>query len=154
MKKVIAVMALASMATVGACSMLGRQAFVDPIVHLRNVKVRSLGLSGGNLDVVLSVYNPNGFRLDATRLTYNLFVGDSVNLAAGALDTQTTVQASDSTLVTVPVSFTYSGLSSAANQILQTGAVNYRVTGDVTVGTVVGNFTRPYSATGRFDTMH
>jgi hypothetical protein len=30
--------------------------------------------------------------------------------------------------------------------------VNYRVEGDVTVGTMVGNYTVPYSATGRFTT--
>jgi LEA14-like dessication related protein len=150
MRKLIAVL---SLVTLGACSGLGRQAFQNPVVNLRNVKVRSLGLSGGNLDVVLSVYNPNGYRLDATRLTYHLFVGDSVSLATGALDTRTSVQASDSTLVTVPVSFTYSGLSSAAHEVLQTGAVSYRVLGDVTVGSVVGNFTVPYSSTGRFDTM-
>jgi LEA14-like dessication related protein len=147
-------MLVVSLVTIAGCSALGRQAFQNPVVNLRNVKVRSLGLSGGNLDVVLSVYNPNGYRLDATRLTYNLMVADSVSLATGALDTRTTVQAADSTLVTVPVAFTYSGLSSAVNQIFQTGAVNYRVAGDVTVGSVVGNFTVPYSSTGRFDTMH
>jgi LEA14-like dessication related protein len=142
-----------SLTLVAACSTLGRQAFQNPVVNLRNVKIRSLGLSGGNLDVILSVYNPNGYRLDTSRLTYHLFVGDSVSLATGAVDTRTSVQASDSTLVTVPVQFTYSGLSAAANQVMQTGAVNYHVTGDVTVGSVVGNFTVPYSSTGRFNTM-
>jgi LEA14-like dessication related protein len=142
-----------TMIVIAACSSLGRQAFQNPVVNLRDVKVRSLGLQGGNLDVILSVYNPNGYRLDATRLTYRLFVADSVSLATGSVDTRTTVQASDSTMVTVPVSFTYSGLGAAANQAMRTGAVNYRVMGDVTVGSVVGNFTVPYSSTGRFDTM-
>jgi hypothetical protein len=31
--------------------------------------------------------------------------------------------------------------------------VNYRVLGDVTVATPVGNFTRPYDRTGRFSTL-
>lgn len=150
MKKV-AVIALALGAA--ACSGLGRQVFQQPIVNLRDVSVQGLGLSGGQLEVQLSVYNPNNFRLDATRLTYRVFVGDSVGLANGAVDTRTTMQASDSTIVTIPVSFTYSGLGAAARQILQTGSVNYRVAGDVTVGSVVGNFTVPYSATGRFDTL-
>ena len=147
----LAVIALA--AGLAGCSALGRQAFQNPVVNLRNVAVQGLGLSGGQLEVQLSVYNPNNFRLDATRLTYRVFVGDSVGLANGAVDTRTTVQASDSTIVTIPVSFTYSGLGAAARQILNTGSVNYRVAGDVTVGSVVGNFTVPYSATGRFDTL-
>lgn len=138
---------------VAACSALGRQAFQNPVVNLRDVRVLGLGMSGGNLEVQLGVYNPNNFRLDATRLTYRVAVGEDVGLASGALDTRTTVQAGDSTIVKIPVSFTYSGLSAAARQLLQTGAVNYRVAGDVTVGSVVGNFTVPYTTTGQFNTM-
>src|SRR4051812_35034568 len=66
---VLAVAASAAVLTAG-CSALGRAAFKDPIVNLRSVEVRGLGLTGGTLDVRLSVYNPNGYRLDATRLTY------------------------------------------------------------------------------------
>jgi len=139
--------------SVAACSALGRQAFQNPVVNLRDVRVLGLGTSGGQLEVALGVYNPNNYRLDATRLTYRVFVGDSVGLANGAVDTRTTVQAGDSTLVKIPVSFTYSGLGTAASQLLRTGSVNYRVAGDVTVGSVVGNFTVPYSATGTFNTM-
>lgn len=144
---------LAVMVVVAACSALGRQAFQNPVVNLRDVRVLGLGTAGGQLEVQLGVYNPNNYRLDATRLTYRVFVGDSVGLANGAMDTRTTVQAGDSTIVKVPVSFTYSGLGAAASQLLRTGAVNYRVAGDVTVGSVVGNFTVPYSASGNFNTM-
>src|SRR5437868_15504561 len=98
----------AVMATAG-CSMLGARNFQQPIVHLQDVRVNGLGLTGGNLDVKLSVYNPNGYRLDATRMTYNVTIGDNVNLATGAVDNKFTVQSSDSSIVTVPVSFTYSG---------------------------------------------
>lgn len=138
---------------VTACSGVGRQAFLDPVVDLRDVKVLGLGTTGGQLEVALGVYNPNAYRLDATRLNYRVFVGDTVSLASGSVDTRTTVQANDTTVVRIPVSFTYSGLGRAASQLLQTGAVTYRVAGDVTVGSVVGNFTVPYSATGRFTTM-
>ena len=138
---------------IAACSTLGRAAFQNPVVNLRDVRVLGLGTTGGQLEVHLGVHNPNNYRLDATRLSYNLFVGDSVRMANGALDTQTTVQAGDSTIVRIPVSFTYSGLGAAATQLLRTGSVTYRVTGDVTVGSVVGNFTVPYSASGQFNTM-
>jgi len=150
MRKVVVI---ALTLVVAACSALGRQAFQNPVVNLRDVRVLGLGTSGGNLEVQLSVYNPNNFRLDATRMTYRVFVGDSVGLATGAVDTRTTVQAADSTIVKIPVSFTYSGLGAAASQLLRTGAVNYKVNGDVTVGSVVGNFTVPYSTTGQFNTM-
>jgi LEA14-like dessication related protein len=150
MKK-IAFVAMA--VVVAACSALGRGAFQNPVVNLRDVRVLGLGTTGGQLEVHLGVHNPNGYRLDATRLTYRVFVGDTVGLANGALNTQTTVQAGDSTIVKIPVAFTYSGLGAAATQLLRTGAVTYRVTGDVTVGSVVGNFTVPYSTSGQFNTM-
>ena len=139
--------------SVVACSALGRQAFQNPVVNLRDVRVLGLGTAGGQLEVQLGVYNPNNYRLDATRLTYQVSIGDNVGLANGALDTRTTVQAGDSTIVKIPVSFTYSGLGAAATQLLRTGAVNYKVAGDVTVGSVVGNFTVPYTASGQFNTM-
>jgi LEA14-like dessication related protein len=144
---------LALTLTVVACSTLGRAAFQNPVVNLRDVRVLGLGTSGGQLELQLGVYNPNNYRLDATRLTYRVFVGDSVGLANGSVDTRSTVQAQDSTIIKIPVSFTYSGLGAAASQLLRTGAVNYKVAGDVTVGSAVGNFTVPYSASGNFNTM-
>jgi len=151
-KLALAVTASAAIVAAG-CSALGKQAFQQPVVNLRDVKVRGLGLTGGNLDVMLSVYNPNHFRLDATRLTYRVaLAGDSVTLATGALDSRFTVQETDSQVVTIPVTFTYAGIGAAGRSILATGAVDYHVLGDVTVGSVVGNFTIPYSSHGRFTT--
>ena len=113
MRKLAAIAVAVGVTALAGCSTLGRQAFQNPIVNLRNVSVQGIGLSGGQLEVQLSVYNPNNFRLDASRLTYRVFVGDSVGLANGAVDTRTSVQASDSTIVTIPVSFTYAGLGAA-----------------------------------------
>jgi LEA14-like dessication related protein len=144
--------AVAMMGATG-CSAIGRQAFQQPVVRLQDVRVNGVGLTGGNLDVRLSVYNPNGYRLDATRMTYNVLVGDSVQFATGSMDTKFTVSGKDSNIVTIPVNFTYSGIGAAGRQLLNTGGVNYRVAGDVIVGTVVGNFTVPYSSTGRFNAL-
>ena len=150
MRRTMVAAAAAAMVVSTGCSMLGNAAFQQPVVNLRDVSVQGVGLTGGQLAVKLNVYNPNGFRLDATRLSYSVAVGDNVNLATGVLDSQFTVQSGDSTIVTIPVSFTYAGIGAAGRQLLNQGAVPYRVNGDVTVGTVVGNFTVPYSSTGRF----
>ena len=153
MRRLVLGAATIAIAATAACSALGKQAFQQPVVQLKDVTVQGIGLTGGNLAVKLNVYNPNGFRLDATRLTYNLTVGDAnntANLATGVLDSRFTVQSGDSTTVTIPVSFTYSGIGAAGRQLINTGGVPYRVQGDVTVGTVVGNFTVPFSSTGNF----
>ncbi len=150
MTKRIAIFAVALTA---ACAGLASQVFQNPIVDLRDVRVMGLGTTGGNLEVHLSVYNPNSFRLDASQMQYNVFVGDSVRMANGTVDTRATVQAGDSTIVKIPVSFTYSGLGTAASQLLRTGSVNYMVRGDVTVSSVAGNFTVPFRTTGSYNTM-
>jgi hypothetical protein len=69
------------------------------------------------------------------------------------MDSRFTVQDKDSTTVTIPVAFNWMGLGTGVRSIFNTGAVNYRVNGDVTVGTPVGNFTIPYSQTGRYSTL-
>jgi LEA14-like dessication related protein len=151
-KFALTAVAVASLATTTACASLGRRVFKEPVVTFREMRINGLGLTGGSLDVVLSVYNPNNYRLDATRLTYNLMV-DSIAFGNGAIDQQFAVQSGDSTLVRLPINFTYAGIGTAGRQLLNTGAVNYRVTGDVTVGTPLGNFTRPFDRAGRYTAL-
>ncbi len=139
-------------ALVAGCATIGRQVFEQPVVTFKDVRVSGLGLQGGSLDVLLNVYNPNRFALDATRLTYRLMV-DSTQLGTGALDQRFVVQRGDSAVVRLPVQFSFAGLGAAGRQLLRSGAVNYRVLGDVTVSTPIGNFTRPFDRTGQFTNL-
>lgn len=144
--------ALFLVATATGCATLGRGIFKEPVVEFRELRLNGLGLTGGSLDVVLSVYNPNSFKLDATSFTYNLLM-DSIPIADGALGKQFVVQRGDSSVVTIPVNFTYAGIGRAGQELLRSGTVNYRVRGDMTVSTPLGSFTRPYSQTGRFSPL-
>lgn len=141
--------ALAVLAGGAACASLGRAVFKEPTVSFRGVTLNGLGLTGGSLDLALGVYNPNSFNLEATRLTYNL-VMDSVTVADGALETSRVFQSGDTSVVSIPVNFTYAGLGRAGQELMRSGTVNYRVLGNLTVATPLGNFTRPYDQTGRF----
>ncbi|MCU0635887.1 MAG: LEA type 2 family protein [Gemmatimonadaceae bacterium] len=149
----LALFALLSTIVLTGCASAFRRVFDEPYVEFRDVRINGLGLQGGNLDVVLAVYNPNGYTLQGLKLTYNLLV-DSTTVGAGTLDGGFTVGAKDTTLVRLPVDFTYRGLGRAGDQLLRTGSVLYRVRGDVTVGTPLGNFSRPYDRTGRFNTAN
>jgi len=134
------------------CATLGMAKFKEPVVHFQDAKITGLGVTGGSVEVKLALYNPNGFKLDGERLTYKVMV-DSTTLGTGALADRFAVQEKDSTIVTLPLSFSYAGIGAAGRQLMSTGSVNYRVMGDVTVGTPLGNFTRPYDQTGRFSTF-
>ena len=145
----LAAAALVVFAIAGCASLGALGGFTQPVVNFKDLRVRGLGLTGGSLDAYLNVYNPNGFKLDATRLTYTVKVGDNP-LGTGALDQRFTVQDKDSTTVRIPIDFTYNGIGNVAKQMMNNGSADYRVSGDVSVGTPVGNFTIPYDRTGRF----
>jgi LEA14-like dessication related protein len=149
MKKTFVILLSAALA---GCASAGVGNFQQPVVAFKDLQVEGIGTKGGTVDVVLSVYNPNGYRLDATQLTYKLLV-DTTAVGDGVYNTKFTVQEGDSAIVRLPVSLSYAGLATAARQLQETGSVNYRVIGDVTVSTPVGNFTKPYDQTGRFSTM-
>jgi LEA14-like dessication related protein len=152
MTRLVLLAASAAVAASVGCASMGRQAFKEPVVSLRDVKVTGVGLNGGSLDVVLDVENPNGYSLDATRLTYRVLV-DTVQFATGVADSRFTVEGNKTTQVHLPITFTYAGVGQAGRQLLGTGSVNYTVAGDVTVGSPIGNFTIPYSRTGRYSTL-
>ena len=137
---------------VTACASVGRAVFREPVVTYRDAVITGLGMSGGTLEVVLSIYNPHSFRLDGTGLTYRLAV-DSVPFGNGSLSDRFAVQEGDSTQLRLPLSFTYAGIGQAGRQLIQTGSVNYTISGDITVATPIGNFTRPYSGRGRLTTI-
>ncbi len=144
--------ALTVIAIATSCASFARGAFKEPVVNLKQVMVTGLGLTGGSVDVALSIYNPNGYKLQALAMTYQVDV-DSTPLGNGSLDKLFVVQAGDSSIVHLPVSFTYAGLGAAGRSMLNAGAINYRVHGNFTVGTPVGNFTRPYDQKGRYSNL-
>jgi LEA14-like dessication related protein len=149
MKKTFVILAATLFA---GCASLGIGGFKQPIVNFNDLQVEGIGTKGGTVDVLLSVYNPNGYRLDATELTYKLLV-DTSSVGEGVYNKKFAVQSGDSTIVRLPVNLSYAGLAAAARQLKENGSVNYRVVGNVTVATPVGNFTKPSDQTGRFSTL-
>ena len=133
-----------------ACASMGRASFANPIVELKDVKVRGIGMKGGTLDVVLDVYNPNGYRLDTSGFTYTLFI-DTSNVASGQVNRLVTLETKKKTEVTLPLTFTIKELQNAARAMTDMGSVNYRLVGDLTVSTPAGSFTRPYEGRGTFN---
>jgi len=145
-------LALVAVAVVSGCATLARQAFSNPVVTVKDVQVKGIGLQGGSLDLVLDVYNPNEYRLDASRITYQVWV-DSNQIATGDIEKLVTLTDKGNSEVTVPVNFTFASVQAALLHYAQRGSVDYRVTGAFTMKTPFGSITRPYSGAGRLDTF-
>ena len=152
MRRMSSLAAASAVVVVAGCASLGRASFQEPVVTFRDARITGLGVTGGSVEVVLDVYNPNRFRLDGTRLTYKVLV-DSTTFGQGEYLTKFEVNERGTNTVRLPFNFSYAGIGAARRQITQTGSVEYRVVGDLTVSTPVGNFTRPYDQKGRFNTQ-
>jgi LEA14-like dessication related protein len=150
--RIRAALGIGALLASASCGGLRKADFKEPVVTFRNVRVGGVGLSGGTLDIVLSVYNPNGYRLDASRMSYKLYV-DTLPLGSGSMDSHFSVPARDSADVDLPLHLSWKGVNAAGSRILRDGTVPYRVTGDLTVGSGVGDFTIRYDRAGHFNSL-
>jgi LEA14-like dessication related protein len=151
-RALLAVAALLALSSLGACAGFMRTEFGTPVVELRDVRLKGIGIQGGSMDLVLDVYNPNNYRLDTSRLTYALLV-DTGSIASGEINKLVTLEAKKKTEVILPVTFSAKELFGAAKIITQMGSLDYTVKGELTVATPFGSYTRPYSGRGRFDSL-
>lgn len=156
----IATLSLIALAAVWASACVPR--IQRPDIQLVGVRLGALGLQGGLLYVQVGVVNPNDFALRASRFTYDIELREPgsgedtwTEFVDGVFDREVRVQANDSTVVEIPVEIRYSGVGAALRSLLDSGTINYRVSGTVNVEEPIR--TRlPYRHTGtatltRFD---
>ncbi len=152
MRRWIMGIALSVVVVLSGCATLARQAFSPPVVTVTDVRVKGIGLQGGSLDLLLDVYNPNKYRIDANRITYQVWV-DSSQIATGEIDHLVTLTPGGNSALVVPVRFTFAAVQRALVHYAQRGSVDYRVTGAFTLQTPFGSITRPYAGAGRLDSF-
>ena len=73
MRNVFIAVALVAILAALACASSGGPPpppFYRPTVSLRDVKVGGVGITGGSVDVMLNVYNPNVYDLETPRVSY------------------------------------------------------------------------------------
>lgn len=142
--------ALAVLTWATACSRLAERAFARPTIAVRGVKLKSVGLTGGSIQVSLSIANPNPYPLPVQRAVYSFALADSTEVGRGESATAVTLPAHDSVVVDLPVDISWQGLRAAARDASRDGTVDYILTGSVTLDTPLGNPNVPFQSTGRF----
>ena len=110
--------------------------FLQPQVDLRQVKLRSAGITGGTLDAQLAIANPNHLEVKGAKLTAGL---DLSGQHFGDLATSDafTLTKEDTTLITIPLTFKWADMASAAKNVLGYGKVDYHLAGTMSVTTPV-----------------
>jgi len=122
--------------------------FNDPDVHLDRVMLRNVSATGGTLDLMLGVHNPNRFDLRGTRLQLGFDVEGS---HVGDLEygEEFRVQQGETTVLKLPLRFTWSGLAVAARTALGAGDLPYTLKGQLTLDTPLGLRKVPFTHDGR-----
>jgi LEA14-like dessication related protein len=122
--------------------------FKDPDVHLQRVVVSGASLTGGRMDLLVGVYNPNAFALQGTKLQLGFDVEDS-HVGDVEYDSDFQTQQGDTTVLTLPLRFTWTGLAGAARTALEQGELPYTMKGQLSVATPIGDRTVPFTRQGR-----
>jgi LEA14-like dessication related protein len=130
-----------------ACSGIGNN-FRQPDIQLDHAVVRGLGLSGGNLDLVVKVENPNNFRLQGTRLEMGVDV-EGQHLGDITYDDDFSVAENGTTTLTLPLRFGWAGVGSAVRAALGYGDLPYKMKGQAQIRTPWGRAEVPFTREGR-----
>jgi LEA14-like dessication related protein len=130
-----------------ACSGIGDN-FKEPDIQLERAIVRGVGVTGGNLDLVVKVDNPNNFRLQGTKLEVGFDVEGS-HLGDITYDDDFTVSENGTTTVTLPIRFGWSGVGSAVRAALGYGDLPYKMKGQAELKTPWGTREVPFTREGR-----
>lgn len=124
--------------TLSSCATLRNAlTFEQPQVELQEINVTGLGLTGGTLDLVFDVYNPNDYRLRSTRLEVGLELAGT-DFGEALIDKPLDLSPENNSRVVMPVRFTWSGVGAAARSLLESQELPYGLTGAVLVETPIG----------------
>lgn len=141
-----------SLLLLAGCSLAIR----EPEVRVARVGLTSLGFTGGTVEVVLQVSNPNGFDLEARAFRYALAFpepapdGDTTWVPLTEEERRDTVlvPARDTAFVPLRLPFELQTVGLAAGRLLRQGELGYRFSGTVRLQTPLGGVEVPFERRG------
>lgn len=114
--------------------------FKRPTLRVAEVRLASLGVSGGRVAVEVEITNPNGYDLQSAEFVYALaFSGgaseesDWVTLAEGRHEKMVTVPAGGTAITEIDVPFDLAAVTGALGRLLRRGELDYRFSGELQV---------------------
>jgi LEA14-like dessication related protein len=112
--------------------------FEEPQIQLKQINVTGMSLTGGTLDLVFDVYNPNDYRIRSTRLEVGLDL-EGTHFGDALIDKPLDLSPVNHSQVVMPVRFQWSGVGAAARGLLTRQGLRYGITGAVLLDTPLGD---------------
>jgi len=122
----------------GSCATLGKLYFQEPQIQLQEINVTGLGLSGGTMDLVFDVYNPNDYRIRSTRIEVALDL-ENTHFGDAYLERPLDLSPTNHSRVVVPTRFEWAGVGAGARALFTKQAIGYALTGRVILDTPLGD---------------
>ena len=122
--------------------------FAEPQVALEEINVTGFSLTGGTLDLLFDVYNPNDYRLRSTRMEIGLDL-ENIHFGDALIDKPLDLSPVNHSRVIVPVRFQWAGVGAGARALLLNQSIQYGITGAVLVDTPLGERRVGLSASGK-----
>jgi len=124
-------------AVAGCATLRNAITFQKPDIELQEIDITGFGLTGGTLDLVFDVYNPNQYRLRSTRLEVGLNLAGT-DFGEALIDKPLDLSPENHSRVIMPVRFTWAGVGAAARSLLQSQELPYGIVGAVILDTPIG----------------
>jgi LEA14-like dessication related protein len=130
-------LAVALLLVTGCATLRSALSFQEPQVDLQEINITGMGLTGGTLDLVFDVYNPNDYRLRSTRLEMGVDL-EGTHFGDALIDRPLDLSPTNHSRVVMPVRFEWAGVGAAARGLLTRQALQYVVKGAVLLDTPLG----------------
>jgi LEA14-like dessication related protein len=118
------------------CALLRRVSFEVPTVELAAVRIAALDLSGGVLEVLLNLRNPNPYGVSGRQLEGEVLL-EGLRFGSVTREAAWTLPADADTTLALRLAFGWSAVGAAARSLLERQAVSYSLAGRVLVSTLV-----------------
>ena len=108
----------------GCSTVLQQLQFSRPTLSLESIQVTGFSLTGGSVDLILDVFNPNSYDLNTMRVEVGIDI-EGTHFGDVSWEEPVTLPSNEHTTVRVPLGFSWSGVGAGARGILTRGAVTY-----------------------------
>jgi LEA14-like dessication related protein len=106
--------------------------FQEPQVALEQINITGFSMTGGTLDLVFDVYNPNEYRIRSTRLEVAIDL-EGQHFGDVLMDRPLDLSPANHSQVVLPVRFEWAAVGLGMRALLERQALRYALTGAVLV---------------------
>ncbi len=122
-----------------------------PSLGVSSMKVNSMGLTSADMELMLTLDNPNNFGMTLDQLNYALDINGQ-SWAKGVTSSSFNIGSHTKSVISIPMHLDFMKLGSSVVSALSSGqSLNYKFTGDVQAATdnkLLGAFRLPITQTG------